>query len=231
MKRLFSHKSKLNVQGDGAITVAVPPWANRHQVITEVVTASVAAVGVITVAVAATNVLVGDTITLNGKTFTFTVDGARPFEIAIVQTDAAMVTAIAAAINRDYGANSAIGDADYFVATDGAGDTVDVTWSTKGAAGNSLVFTNSASGITMDGSGTLSNGVGTGVVEAAAAGTGAEALWYHKAGVGIAGGAKDFNGVAAEVELVTGMLDKIIVTPTALTGTSSFRVIVNSWKE
>jgi hypothetical protein len=230
MKRVFSHKSKLNVQGDGAITVAVPPWCNRHQVQTETVTASVAAKGTITVAVAATNVKVGDTITLNGKVFTFTTDGARPFEITISQVDATLVTNIVTAINRDYGASKAIGDADYFIASDGAGDTVVCTWSLKGAAGNAITFTESASGITMDGGGTLSSGVGDGTVEGAAAGTGAEALWYHKAGAAVAGGAKDFTA-AAEYELVVGSLDKIVITPTGLTATSSFRVIVNSWKE
>jgi hypothetical protein len=231
MKRLFSHKSKLNVQGDGAITVAVPPWANRHQIVTEVVTASVHPVGTITVTVAANGINVGDTISLNGKTWKFSIDGARDWEIAIAATDAAQVTLIVAAINRDYGSNRAIGDAGFFVAADGAGDTVTCTWSEKGAAGNAIVFVESSPGIAMDGSGTLSSGVGTGVIESAAAGTGAEALWYHKSGVGIVGGVKDFNGVAAEYELVTGMLDKIVVTPTALTATSSFRVIVNSWKE
>ena len=230
MKRIFSHRSKLS---KSAITVGTPPWANRHQLITEVVTASVAAAGVITVAVAAANVKVGNTITINGKTWMFTIDGARKWEIAISQVDATLVTNIVTALNRDYGPNSAIGDGDFITAADGTGNTVDVTWCELGTVGNTIVFTNVANGITMDGSGTLSSGIGDGTVEAAAAGTGAVTVVPHKAdGTIIDPATQDFTAVAVDSDLLaTGLIDSVTVTPSSLTATSSIRVIIHSWKE
>jgi hypothetical protein len=230
MKRIFSHRSKLS---KSAITVSTPPWANRHQLITEVVTASVAAVGVITVAVAAANCVVGNTITVNGKTWTITTEGNKKWEIAISQVDATMVTNIVTALMRDYGPNSAIGDGDFIVATDGTGDTVDVAWCELGVVGNAITFTNDANGITMDGSGTLSSGIGTGTVEAAAAGAGVVTVVPHKAGGTIIdAAAQDFTAVAVDSDLLaTGLYDSVTVTPGSLTATSSIRVIIHSWKE
>lgn len=227
--RMFSHKSKLS---KAAITVSVPPWANRHQIYTETVTASVAAVGVITLTGLP---LVGDTITIHDKTWRFSeaTKHAQAWEIQLGATAAATVTNMVAAINRDFGLNAAIGDGNYVTAADGTGDTVDVTWCELGTVGNAIVFTESASNLTMDGSGTMGGttaGVGDGTVEGAAAGTGATAVWYHKAGAAVAGDTQDFTA-AAEIYQMTGVISKFVITPSSLTATSSFRVIVHSWKE
>lgn len=232
MRKVFSHKSFLS---QSAITLGVPPHNNRHQVISGSFLASVAAVGVITVTGAPH---VGQTITIHNRTWMFVKERKRPYQVTIGATAAATVTNIVAAVNADFGIN-AIGaagaDGFYVTAADGTGDTVDVTWCQLGTSGNAIVFSEAASNLTMDGSGTMGGttpGVGDGTAHDPAAGSGALVYYPHKAGPVTHGSAYDYtSGVEEEIISITGMIDAITVTPADLDADCAIRVIVNSWKE
>jgi len=232
MKKSFSQKSLLSAS---AISLGVPPTMNRHQVISSSHLASVAAVGTITLTALPS---VGGTITIHDRTWTFVALRNHPWEITVGATAAATVTNIVAAIKADFGPNAQFKRADgfYVVAADGAGDTVTITWCELGTVGNAIVFTEAASNLTMDGSGTLGGttaGVGDGSLHDADAGSGALAYKHHLSPGDItdASGFDYTSGTAPEVILVTGMLDSITVTPTSLDADCSIRVVINSWQE
>lgn len=87
-----------------------------------------------------------DTITIGSETWTYLFSGSGAFYINPYGTAAQVVTNTVNAINADSA---------YVSAIDGAGDTVVVTADIAGVAGNSMAFTQNATLLTMDGSGTL----------------------------------------------------------------------------
>lgn len=87
-----------------------------------------------------------DTITIGSETWTYLFSGSGAFYINPYGTAAQVVANTVIAINAD---------SSYVSAVDGAGDTVVVTTDTAGVAGNSMAFTQNATLLTMDGSGTL----------------------------------------------------------------------------
>lgn len=104
---------------------------------------AVAAVGTITVS---GTPIADETMVIGGRTYTFKAARAVAGEITIDADNAVQVTNIIAATDLD---------STDVVCTDGTGNTVVVTASTKGISGNSLPFTESATGIAVNGSGTL----------------------------------------------------------------------------
>lgn len=87
-----------------------------------------------------------ETITIGETTYTFKAARAVAGEITINADNATQVTNIVDAVTTD---------STDVVATDGADDTVVITAAAPGVAGNLLPFTESATGIAVDGTGTL----------------------------------------------------------------------------
>jgi hypothetical protein len=87
-----------------------------------------------------------ETFVIDTMTFTFKALRAVPGEVTIGADEAATVINIVDAITAD---NAMVG------AADGAGDTVIITAETAGIGGNSIVFTENASNLTVNGTGTL----------------------------------------------------------------------------
>jgi hypothetical protein len=104
---------------------------------------AVAAVGTITVS---GTPVAEETMVIGGTTFTFKAARGGAGEITLDANNATQVTNIIAATDLD---------STDVVCTDGTGDTVVVTAAVKGVAGNSLPLTESATGIAVDGTGTL----------------------------------------------------------------------------
>ena len=104
---------------------------------------AVASVGTITVS---GTPVADETMVIGAVTYTFKVARAVAGEITISAVNATQVTNIIDAVTLD---------STDIVATDGAGDTVVITAATKGVAGNLLPLTESATGIAVNGAGTL----------------------------------------------------------------------------
>lgn len=102
-----------------------------------------AAVGTITVSGTPVE---NETMVIGAVTYTFKAARAIAGEITLSANNATQVTNIIAATDLD---------STDVVCTDGTGDTVVVTAATKGAAGNSLTFTETVTGVAMDGAGNL----------------------------------------------------------------------------
>lgn len=97
--------------------------------------------------------LADDTFVIGTQTYIFKALRSVAGEVTIGGDAPETVTNIVSAITADQTDVTAV---------DGAGDTVVITAVTKGASGNSIVFTENATNITVDGSGTLGTTV-TGV--------------------------------------------------------------------
>jgi len=104
---------------------------------------AVAAVGTITVN---GTPVAGETMVIGAVTYTFKAARSVAGEITLSAVNATQVTNIVNAITAD---------STDIVATDGTGDTVVLTAAVKGAAGNALFLTEAATGITVNGTGTL----------------------------------------------------------------------------
>lgn len=231
MRRVNTFRSD---PSQSAIEWGVRPEHNRHQITAEIILAQTAAVGTITLTGIQS---VGETITINNLTWEFAVLRTRPFQITIGADAAAMETNIVAAINADYGQSQVHKrgpNKDYVTAVGGAGTTVEVTWHVLGTIGNSVVFTENASNLTMDGSGTLGGttaGVGDGSAHTPAAGTGTIAYTPHRAVT-----SEDSTDTFAftngqETKTLTGMMDVLKVTPASLDADCAIRIVYNGWKE
>lgn len=103
----------------------------------------VAAVGTITMAGVA---VADETFVIDDQTFTWKASRSGTGEVTIGADAAAAVTNIVTAVTADLVT---------VIATDGTGDTVVVTAATGGTAGNSIIFTENSTNMTVDGSGTL----------------------------------------------------------------------------
>lgn len=118
----------------------------------------VAASGSLTVASVPT---AGETVVINGVTFTWQTTPAAPTDVAIGATAAACAANLALAIAAVAGSNPALAGATY--APNGA--TVNITYSIYGTAGNAFTLTNGTSGsaVTVSGA-TLTGGAAPTVV-------------------------------------------------------------------
>jgi len=104
---------------------------------------AIAAQGTITMAGVA---IANETFVIDTQTFTWKAARAIAGEVTIGANAAAAVTNIVTAVTADLASVTAV---------DGAGDTVVITVVLRGSAGNSLVFTEASSNMTVDGAGTL----------------------------------------------------------------------------
>lgn len=104
---------------------------------------AVAAVGTITVS---GTPVADETMVIGATTYTFKALRAIAGEITLSAVNATQVTNIVDAVTAD---------STDVTAADGTGDTVVITAATKGTAGNALTFTESVTGIAVDGTGTL----------------------------------------------------------------------------
>jgi hypothetical protein len=143
-----------------------------------------------------------DTFVINATTITFKADGSGDVDqCTIAGSAAAQVTNIVATLAE-------CSESANLTAWDGAGDTVVIEWGTAGTAGNSIVFTESATNIAVDGSGTLGT-THAGV----AAGTIAHMMEDGTVRIGIDGGATNYMQVAPDGEITlagTGRVEKKI---------------------
>ena len=104
---------------------------------------AVASQGTITMAGIAT---ANETFVIDSQTFTWKAARAAAGEVTIGADAPAAVTNIVTAVTADLATVTAV---------DGAGDTVTITAVTKGVSGNSIVFTEASTNMTVDGAGTL----------------------------------------------------------------------------
>jgi len=104
---------------------------------------AIASQGTITMAGIAT---ANETFVIDSQTFTWKAARAAAGEVTIGADAPAAVTNIVTAVTADLATVTAV---------DGTGDTVTITAVTKGVAGNSIVFTEASTNMTVDGAGTL----------------------------------------------------------------------------
>lgn len=90
-----------------------------------------------------------ETIVINATTITFKADGSGDVDHCTIGGDAAeCVTNLVTTLGE-------CSESGNLSAWDGAGDTVVIEWGTAGTAGNSIVLTEAATNVSVDGSGTL----------------------------------------------------------------------------
>lgn len=138
-------------------------WKDVREKKGEISIGRAAAVGTITM----TGLAVADeTFVIDDQTFTWKAARSTTGEVRIGGSTASAITNIVAAVNTDLATVSA---------KDGVGNTAVITAALPGTAGNSIVFTEASSNLTMNGSGTLGGttagtqnaaGVVTNIVEA-----------------------------------------------------------------
>ena len=104
---------------------------------------AVASQGTITMAGVAT---ANETFVIDSQTFTWVAARAAAGQVTIGATGAEAVTNIVTAVTADLATVTAV---------DGAGDTVIITAVIKGVSGNSIVFTEASTNMTVNGAGTL----------------------------------------------------------------------------
>lgn len=121
----------------------VPTVWNGSDASTTDLTVGVAAQGTITMAGVA---VADETFVIDDQTFTWKSSRSGEGEVTIGASAAAAVINIVDAITADLTTVTAV---------DGAGDTVVVTAASEGVAGNSIVFTEVSTNMTVNGSGTL----------------------------------------------------------------------------
>jgi len=131
---VFGLAANLDLSGGKIAKISIPSGTPVN---------AVAAVGTITVS---GTPVADETMVIGGRTYTFKAARGGVGEITLDANNATQVLNIIAATDLD---------STDVVCTDGTGDTVVVTAATKGVAGNSLPLTESATGIAVNGTGTL----------------------------------------------------------------------------
>jgi hypothetical protein len=128
----------------------------------------------------------GETLNVNGTTYTFKTTPTLGTHVKIAGTVTAMATALKTAINAHESRNietfGATGkNTPQVVATSNAG-VVTVTAVADGVAGNAIVLTEAATNVAVTGAGTLTSGTDTGGIKSTTNLTGKSVVlyWYNK---------------------------------------------------
>jgi hypothetical protein len=166
---VFGLAANLDLSGGKIAKISIPSGTPVN---------AVAAVGTITVS---GTPIADETMVIGGRTYTFKAARGGVGEITLDANNATQVLNIIAATDLD---------STDVVCTDGTGDTVVVTAATKGTAGNALVLTSGATGIAVNGTGTLGAtvaGVNGTVAEARVLYADASYLYYTNGANAISG--------------------------------------------